>query len=345
MEKSQSISLDLYINFFSTIKERIRDARYKALKAVNKEQIRLYWDIGKMITEKQEALGWGKSVVEQLSKDLQNEFSGIKGFSVQNLWYMRKFYMEYCNNEKLQPLVGEISWTHNILIMSKCKDDLEREFYIRMTKKYGWTKNILIHQIEGNAYALYLTGQTNFEKTLPEKYRSQAILSLKDEYKFDFLNLSDQYSERELELALINNIRQFLIEMGGDYCFVGNQYPLPVSDNNKNPYSIDLLLYHRGLQCLVAIDLKIGDFKPEHAGKMQFYLSVLNDKVKKDNENPAIGIVVCKTKNRTIVEYALQSSTQPIGVATYTLTNHLPDNWKGLLPTPEQIAESLKIIG
>ncbi len=330
-----------YTNFLNDIKQRIIDARYKALQAVNKQQIQLYWDIGKLIDQKQEQLGWGKSVVEKLSKDLQKEFPGQRGWSVQNLWYMRKFYIEYKDITNLQSLIGEISWTHNILIMNKCKDVLEREFYIRMVRKYGWTVSILQNQIEGNSYALYLTNQTNFDQTLPEKYRNQAVLAVKDEYKFDFLDLGDKYSERELEQEIIKNIRQFLVEMGGDFSFIGNQFRI---EESGDEYFIDLLLFHRRLKSLVAIDLKIGDFIPEYAGKMQFYLNLLNDKVRLPDENASIGIIICKSKKRTRVEYALQNSNQPIGVATYTLTNTLPEEWKGLLPTPEQIAGNLKII-
>lgn len=330
-----------YINFLTNIKQRIRDAQYSALKAVNKEQIQLNWDLGKMIVEKQEQLGWGKSVVEQLSKDLQKEFVGQSGWSVQNLWYMRKFYLEYCNNENLQPLVGEIAWTHNVLIMSKCKDDLQREFYIRMTKKYGWTKNVLIHQIEVNSYALYNTNQTNFEQTLPEKYRNQAIFAVKDEFQFDFLDLADKHTERELEIALINNIRNFLIEMGGEFSFIGNQYKLV---ENGDEYFVDLLLFHRRLKSLVAIELKVGEFIPEYTGKMQFYLNLINDTVKLDDENPSIGIIICKSKKRTRVEYALRNSNQPIGISTYTITNKLPKEMEGLLPSPQKIAENIKLI-
>ena len=338
------IGTNTYKNFLGSVKQRIRDAQYKALQVVNKEQIQLYWDIGKMIVEKQNELGWGKSVVEFLSKDLRSEFSGQSGWSARNLWLMRQFYDTYHKNVILQPMVAELGWTHNQIIMSKCKDNLEREFYIRMTRKYGWTKNVLINQIEGNSYALYLTNQTIFEQTLPEKYRNQAILAIKDEYHFDFLDLTDKHSEKELERALLNNIRQFLIEMGGDFSFIGNQYPLPVNDNNKNPYAFDLLLYHRKLQSLVAIDLKVGKFIPEYAGKMQFYLSVLNDKVKLKHENLSIGIIICKSKNRTIVEYALRDSNQPIGVATYSMYSELPEEWQKLLPSPKQIADSLKFI-
>jgi len=325
----------------SQICELILEARATVSRTVNFVAIVQNLEIGKMIVEKQEQLGWGKSVVEQLSKDLQTEFPGQQGWSARNLWLMKQFYETYRSNENLQPLVAEIGWTHNVLIMSKCKDDLEREFYIRMTRKYGWTKDVLIHQIEGNSYVLYLNNQTNFEQTLPEKYKNQAILAVKDEYQFDFLNLYEKYSEHELELALITNIRQFLIELGGDFSFMGNQYRI---EESGDEYFIDLLLFHRRLKSLIAIELKIGEFIPEYAGKMQFYLSLLNDKVKLPDENPSIGIIICKSKKRTRVEYALRNANQPIGVSTYTLTNKLPEYLEGLLPTPESIAENIKLI-
>lgn len=336
-----NIEKNTYINFVTDIKQRIKNAQYEALKSVNKQAIQLNWDIGKMIVEKQEQLAWGKSVVEQLSKDLQEEFPGQRGWSAQNLWNMRQFYIEYKDKAILQSLIGEIGWTHNILIMNRCKDDLEREYYIRMVKKYGWTVAILQNQIEGNSYALYLTNQTNFEQTLPEKYCNQAILAVKDEYNFDFLSLSDKHSEKDLETSLVNNIRQFLIEMGGDFSFIGNQFRI---EESGDEYFIDLLLFHRRLKSLIAIELKIGDFTPEYAGKMQFYLSLLNDKVRLPDENPSIGIIICKDKKRTRVDYALRDSNLPIGVSTYKLTNQLPKQLEGLLPSPEKIVEKLNIL-
>jgi predicted nuclease of restriction endonuclease-like (RecB) superfamily len=332
------IVADNYQSFFKEIKERIRSAQYEALRAVNKELIALYWDLGKMIVERQDKEGWGKSVVERLAKDLQKEFPGIKG-SERNLWNMRIFYLAYKDSKKLQPLVAEISWTKNVIIMGKCKDDLEREFYIKMTKKFGWTKNVLIHQIESQAYERFLLNQTNFDQALPEKYRPQAKLAVKDEYTFDFLELGEEHSERELELALINNIRRFLIEMGGYFTFIGNQYRLEVGGDE---FFVDLLLYHRKLRCLVAIELKVGEFKPEYAGKMQFYLSVLNDTIRLAEENPSIGIILCKEKNRIIVEYALKDTTQPIGVSTYRITSTLPEELQKYLPSGEEIAKRLE---
>lgn len=330
-----------YTDFLIQVKKRIRKAQYEALKAVNKELIGLYWDIGRMIVEKQKEFGWGKSIVENLANDLQKEYPGMRGFSVQNIWYMRQFYVNYRDNAKLQPLVGEISWVKNVIIMGKCKDDSEREFYIRMTKKFGWTKDVLINQLEGKAYQKYLLNQTNFDKTLPERYKMQAKLAVKDDYTFDFLELGEEHSEKELEKALTEKIKHFLVEMGGYFCFVGSQYRIEIGDDE---FFIDLLLYHRKLKSLVAIELKIGDFKPEYSGKMQFYLSALDDKLRLDDENPSIGIIICKDKNRMIVEYALKDVKKPIGVSTYKITKELPKNLSKYLPSKEELSKRLERI-
>jgi predicted nuclease of restriction endonuclease-like (RecB) superfamily len=332
------ISKTDYNAFLETVKAEVYQSQYKALKQVNKQLIKLYWSIGKAIVEKQEQFGWGKSTVETLANDLQKEFVGVKGFSVQNLWYMRQFYMEYKDNEKLQPMVGEISWTKHITIMSKCKDDLKREFYIKMTRKYGWTKSVLIHQIEGKSYERFLLNQTNFDKTLEEKYKHQAKLAVKDIYSFDFLEMSEDYGEREMELELMKNIRSFLMEMGTDFAFIGNQYKVTVGDDD---FYIDLLLYHRRLKCLVVIELKTTKFKPEHAGQMQFYLTALDEQEKEIDENPSIGIIICKGKNRTVVEYALKRVNAPMGVADYTITEELPNDMQDLLPSADEIIERL----
>jgi predicted nuclease of restriction endonuclease-like (RecB) superfamily len=259
---------------------------------------------------------------------------------------MRDFYLSYRDNPKLTPMVAEIGWTHNLVILEKCKDELEREFYLRMTRRFGWTKNVLIHQIENKSYEKTLLTQTNFDQTLTEEIRNQAKLAIKDEYTFDFLELEDAYSERQLEQALIDRIEPFLREMGGMSAFLGRQYRLIVAGQE---YFLDLLLYHRGLKCLIAIllqrgyanELKIGEFLPEYVGKMQFYLAVLDDTVRLADENPAIGIILCKTKDRTIVEYALRESNKPIGVATYQMLDRLPQELQDQLPNPEQISQLL----
>ncbi|MTJ23490.1 DUF1016 domain-containing protein [Dolichospermum sp. UHCC 0352] len=335
---NNSIS-DNYRHLLMEVQQRIRSAQYDALKAVNREMINLYWDIGKMIVTRQQNVNWGKSVVEQLAKDLQAEFPGISGFSTRNIWRMRDFYLTYHSQKILPPLVAEIGWTHNVVILEKCKDDLEREFYIKMTRKFGWTKNVLIHQIENQTYQKTLLNQTNFNKTVPTEIRNQLKLAVKDEYTFDFLELADEHSERQLEQAILTRVEPFLQEMGGLFAFIGSQYRLEVDDEE---YFIDILLYHRRLKCLVAIELKIGKFLPEYVGKMQFYLSVLDNTVKLPDENPSIGIILCKSKQRTIVEYALKDSNKPIGVATYQIVSQLPQELKNQLPDPEQIAKLLE---
>ncbi|MEM9908570.1 MAG: PDDEXK nuclease domain-containing protein [Cyanobacteria bacterium P01_D01_bin.44] len=331
--------IEKYGALLSDIKQRIRSAQYEALRAVNRELIALYWDIGALIVTRQQGETWGKSVVKTLAQDLKDEFPKITGFSASNLWRMKLFYETYQASEKLAPLVREIGWTHNLTIMEKCKDDLEREFYLRMARKYGWTKSVLIHQIENQSYEKTLLNQTNFTETLPEPLQDQATLAIRDEYIFDFLELGDQHSERELERALLNKVDTFLRQMGGMFAFLGSQYRLEVGDQE---FFIDLLLYHRRLRCLVAIDLKIGRFQPEYVGKMQFYLSVLNDQVRLEDENPSIGIILCKSKDKTIVEYALKDSDKPIGVATYRIVSTLPQNLEGQLPAPEQIIRLLE---
>lgn len=332
------INKNPYDFFLLEIKKKIHLARIETLRHVNKTLLKLYWDLGQMIVDKQNKYGWGKSIVASLSEDLQNEFPGAKGFSMQNLWYMRQLYLEYKDNLKLQPLVGEISWSHNLLIMSKCKDLLSREFYIQMTIKCDWTKNELIRQIEAKTFEKYLLNQTNFEKSVSKKYKQEASLAVKDEYNFDFLGLKKNHSEKELELLLMKNIEKFLSEMGGDFTFIGNQYRLRVEEED---FFIDLLLFHRRLKSLVAIELKTGKFKPEFAGKMNFYLAVLDDTKKLPDENPSIGIIICKSKSKTMVEYALKNTNSPIGIGKYTISETLPNEYIALLPSPNEIEVKL----
>mgnify|MGYP003588674486 FL=1 len=328
-----------YPRLLTEIKERIRSAQYEALKAVNKELVGLYWDIGRMIVERQDVEGWGKAVVEQLAADLRTEFPGVGGFSASNLWRMKAFFEAYTGLEKLAPLVREIGWSHNLAILERCKDPLEREFYLRMTRKFGWSKNVLIHQIDNQSYEKSLLGQTNFDQALTPELRAQAKLAVKDEYTFDFLELGEEHSERELERALIARIEDFLRAMGGMFAFMGSQYRLEVDGKE---FFIDLLLFHRRLRCLVAIELKVGEFLPEFVGKMQFYLAALDRQVRQEDENPSIGIILCKEKSRTIVEYALHDARKPIGVATYEITKTLPKALKGQLPSPKDIAHLLE---
>ena len=337
MRKNEIVGYEPLLN---DIKEMIQNKQYQNLKVLNSETIKLYWEIGKEICIQQEIKGWGKSIVQVLSEELQKEFPGSKGYSAANLWRMRNFYLTYRDSKKLAPLVREISWSNNIIIMEKCKDDLQCEFYIQMTKRYGWTKRILANFIEAQPYEKYLLNQTNFDLTLPDEQRAQAKLAVKDEYTFDFAELSPEYSEHELEMQLVNNIREFLIEMGGDYTFVGNQYHLMAG--NRDLY-IDLVLFHRRLRSLIAIELKIGEFEAEYAGKMQLYLTALDEQVKLPTENSSIGIIICKSKDKTYVEYALKNISAPIGVATYQLRNTLPEEMKAMLPEPEEIVKKLRL--
>jgi predicted nuclease of restriction endonuclease-like (RecB) superfamily len=332
------ISRQEYETLLGELKQKIRSAQLQALRAVNREQIVLYLDIGRMIVDRQRGDTWGKAVVDNLANDLREEFPGLNGFSAANLWRMRNFYEAYGTNEKLAQLVREIGWSHNITILERCRDDQEREFYIRSCRKYGWTRNVLVHQIENNTFQRTLNSQTNFEAVLSDSIQTQAKLAVKDEYTFAFLDLEDEHSERELERALTGRVESFLREMGDMFAFVGSQYKIQVGERE---FYIDLLLYHRRLRCLVALELKIGEFEPEYIGKMQFYLSVLDEKVRLSDEQASIGIILCKSKDRMIVEYALRRATMPIGVAAYRITSTVPEDLQGQLPSPEQIATLL----
>jgi predicted nuclease of restriction endonuclease-like (RecB) superfamily len=300
------ITPNTFSEFVGDIKHKIRQAQTQALQSVNKQLIMLYWTIGQSIVQKQEQFGWGKSVVKELSDELQREFIGTKGFSVQNLWNMRLFFLTYQANQKLQTLSREISWSHNVKILQKIKDPFAQQFYMECTIKNRWSVRVLDHQIDNQSYEKFLINQTNFENTLPSEMQPAAAMLVKDEYTFDFLELNDQHTEKELESALIQKIREFLIQMGSDFSFMGNQYKLIVDDEE---YFIDLMLYHRRLKALIAIELKIGKFKPEYAGKMGFYLTALNETVKLPDENPSIGIIVCKEKQRTTVEFSLRNES------------------------------------
>jgi predicted nuclease of restriction endonuclease-like (RecB) superfamily len=323
-----------YISFLSTVKARIQAARITAAQVVNKELISLYWSIGELIRKQQQTLGWGKSVVDQLSKDICAAYDGIHGFSPQNLWYMRQFYTEYQAFPILQQLVGEIPWGHNILIFNKIKDPSEREYYLRAAARNGWSRNVLLNQIKAGAYSRHreLPKTHNFRKALPAYLAEQAEETLKDGYMLDFLGITKPVQERNLENRMVERIRDVIIEFGHGFAFIGNQYKIHVRDKE---YFIDLLFYHRRLKCLVAIELKVGEFKPEYAGKMNFYLNLLDDFVKEKDENPSIGIILCAEKDNFEVEYSLRNIHKPVGVSEYYLTKDLPEKMKRELPAPE----------
>jgi len=330
-----------YPAFLTAIKQRVRAAQYQALQLVNREQMQLYWDLGRLIADRQQHAGWGKGVVETLARDLQTEFAGLSGFSASNLWRMRAFYLAYAEDEVLAPLVRELGWSLNVAILEKSQSAHERLFYVTQARQYHWTKAALLQQFKAQAYQRTLTAQHNFEQTLPGPSQSSAVLALKDEYLFDFLELSVPHSEYELEQALLGNVRRFLSEMGGDFTFISNQYRLELAGQE---YFIDLLFFHRELQCLVAVELKIDEFRPEYAGKMNFYLSVLNQTVRKPHEQPSIGIIICQSKNRTVVEFALRDVNKPIGIATYTYTDTLPSELRPFFPSNEELVRRLDAV-
>lgn len=339
MTKALSKAND-YFEFLSTIKNRIRNARISAARVVNKELNSLYWDIGKHIVEKQEKLGWGKSVVERLSHDLMAEFPGSSGFSPQNLWLMRQFFLEYRDSSILQQLVGELPWGQNLLIMQKVKTDKERAYYLKATIEMGWSRNVLLNQIKANAYERHAlkTKQHNFERALPVHLVEQADKAMKDVYMLDFLGITKPVVEREIERRMVSAIKDVLLELGYGFSFLGNQYRIKAKDNE---YFIDLLFYHRRLKCLVAVELKAGKFQPEYAGKMNFYLNLLDDYVREKEENPSIGIILCADRDHLEVEYALRGIQKPMGVAEYRLTNKLPKTLAGKLPDVKKLKQKI----
>lgn len=340
IQNTQQQSTSDYAQFLHNIKTRVQHARIAASRSVNRELIALYWSIGKDIVEKQEELGWGKSVVEQLSKDLKKEFPGTEGFSARNLWDMRRFYEEYQSDTNLQQLVAEIPWGHNLLILNKIKDQNEREYYLRATAEMGWSRNVLLHQIMAQAYERHQLSpkQNNFEKALPEHLAEQAEKAMKDIYALDFLGITEKVVERELENRLVASLKDFLLELGVGFAFLGNQYRIKAGNNE---YFIDMLFFHRKLNCLVAIELKSGPFQPEYAGKMNFYLNLLDDFVKEKAENPSVGIILCTDRDHFEVEYALRGIQRPVGVSQYHLTTELPKEFAGKLPDAEALKREI----
>ena len=329
-----------YNNFIKELKSKIYSSKSNAILSVNRLMIELYFEIGKEIVSNQEVLGCGKSVVEQMSKDLISEFGEKSGYSSSNLWRMRNFYLSYKDNTKLAQLVREISWGQNIIIFEKCKDDEIKEYYIKNSIEFGWNRNVLMHHIKTNLFDRdkIENKSNNFEISLPLHLSELAQDIVKSEYNLEFLEVAKDVHERVVENSLIDNIKQFLLELGYGFSFIGNQYKLSLGENE---YFIDLLFFHRKLNALVAVELKIGKFQPEYAGKMNFYLNLLNDTVKMPHENPSIGIILCTDKDGLEVEYALQNVEQAMGVSTYTIKETLPKDMKGLLPTSKEIKERL----
>ncbi len=330
-----------YLKFVTDIKQRVVSARISAARAINRDLISLYWDIGRMIVERQEKEGWGKSVVERLSLDLQKAFPNGMGFSARNLWDMKRLYEQYADHEKLRQAVAELPWGHNLLIINKITDIKARTYYIEETRRLGWSRNVLLNQIKADAYerSLVETKTHNFSQALPAHLAEQADEALKSSYNLDFLGIGKPLKERELEQRLIARLKDFILELGYGFCFIGNQFKLALGDNE---YFLDLLFYHRFLKALVVIELKTGKFKPEYAGKMDFYLNVLNDREKALDDNSSIGIILCAEKDKLEVEYSLKTKQNPIGVAEYRLHHKLPDEFKENLPTEDELSRIMQ---
>ncbi|MFZ3132139.1 MAG: PDDEXK nuclease domain-containing protein [Desulfosporosinus sp.] len=319
---------------FGEILTIIEKARENTFRAVNREFISMYWDIGKYISEKVKSSGWGKSVVKDFAEFVQKQYIGIQGFSASNIWRMRQFYNIYSENEKLAPLVREISWTNNLVIMSRAKTDEAREFYLLLAAKNRYSKRELERQIDS---MLFVRTMISDEKNKLFIANNQGLTALRDSYVLEFLDLPHKHKENVLRKSIVAHLKDFILEFGKDFSFVGEEYRVQVG--NKD-FFIDLLFYNRELSCLVAIELKVGEFKPEHLGQLEFYLEALDSDIKKPNENPSVGLILCTDKDDTVVEYALRRSLSPALVAQYQL--HLPN--KALLENKlrelTEIAES-----
>jgi len=370
-----------YRQFLAELKGRVLSARLSAARAVNRDVILLYWDIGRAIVKKQEQFGWGEAVVETVAADLQREFPASMSFSSDNLWRMRQMYLAYSSPDFLGQVVPKrqrtvaafkdagilgqvvpetsathsssteqrlvldlltaVPWGQNLLIIKKVADPPARLYYLRATAQFGWTRSVLLNQVKAGAYERSLReGKShNFARALPGYLAEQAEEALKSSYNLEFLGIRQEVRERELENRLIERLRDFLLELGYGFCFVGRQHRLVLG---RKEYFIDLLFYHRFLKALVAFELKVGPFEPEYAGKMDFYLNLLNDKERGKDDNPSIGIILCAEKDDVEVEYALKSKHNPIGVAEYHLQDKLPGNLKGKLPTAKQLADVVR---
>ncbi len=341
-----------YAAFLESLKGRVRQAQVKAMLSVNRELIRLYWDIGRLIVERQEQEGWGKSVVDRLAGDIQRTFPGLQGFSPVNVWRMRAFYLAYRPSlailsqavtelEAGPPLpMVEIPWGHNQVLLFKLKDDAQRRWYAAKVLEHGWSRAVLTVQIESDLFGRQGKAISNFAGTLPAPQSDLAQQSLKDPYLFDFLTLHDEAIERDLETGLVDHIQKFLLELGAGFAFVGRQVHLEVGEDD---FYLDLLFYHLKLRCFVVIDLKMKKFTPEDAGKMNFYLSAVDSRMKHPSDAPTIGMILCKTRDRITAEYALRDIAKPIGVAEWQtkLVQSLPERLKGSLPTVEEIEAEL----
>lgn len=346
-----------YRELLNELKAKIQSAQIKAGISVNREMILLYWEIGRLISERQESAGWGTSVIPRLAQDLHNEIPEMKGFSERNIGRMVAFHREYpCLCPSILPqavakidsidipqdvcqMSLQLPWGHNLLLMEKIKELSLRQWYMAATIKHGWSRNILRIMIESRAHERQGKAISNFPAQLPPPQSDLAQETLKDPYIFDFLTIDAPFHEREIETELVQHLEKFLMELGHGFAFVGRQYHLDIGDQD---YYIDLLFYHLKLRCFVVIDLKVGAFKPEYAGKMNFYLNIVDDILRHESDNQSIGLILCQNKKKVMAEYALRGMNKPIGISEYELTRALPQNLKSLLPSIEEIEAELE---
>jgi predicted nuclease of restriction endonuclease-like (RecB) superfamily len=339
-----------YQEWLNAIKQRVAATRLRVALAANSELILFYWELGAQITHKQAQSQWGDKLIAQLSADLQKAFPDLKGFSSSNLKYCQRFFQFYAGSQGIalsettpaligQQPVDQLPWGHNILIFTKCASVAEARFYIEQTVQQGWSRDVLAMQLKSNLFARTGKAVTNFARTLPLPQSDLAQQTLKDPYTFDFMAMTAPFNERDVERQLTQHITQFLLALGKGFAFIGRQYHLAIAGND---YYIDLLFYHVTLKCYVVVELKNRKFIPEYAGKLNFYLSAVDSLLKRDDDQPTIGLLLCRDKNNIEVEFALRDMNKPMGVSEYTLVETLPDNLKGALPTVEEIESDLQ---
>ncbi len=331
-----------YRAWLGDLKTRYRQVQLKAAVAVNTAMLQFYWELGADIVVKQKQFAWGSGFVSQLSADLMREFPEVRGFSVRNLKYIRQWHEYWVDAAPIgqQPVaqILSIPWGHNLAILAKCKQHDEALYYAQATQTYGWSRSVLVHQIESGLWQREGKAITNFEQTLPAAQSDLAVQMLKDPYKFDFLSLTKEHTERELETDLIAHITQFLLELGAGFAYIGRQVPLQVGER---AFFLDLLFYHTRLHCHVVVELKTVDFEPEFAGKLNFYLKAVDEQLRREGDQPTIGLLLCKSKDRLVAEYALSDIQKPMGLSTYTLSHTLPEALRDKLPSIEAIEREL----
>jgi predicted nuclease of restriction endonuclease-like (RecB) superfamily len=332
-----------YINFLDSFKTKLKHAQMRAALAVNKELILFYWQLGNELIAKQKQFKWGSQVLKQFSHDMQQAFPEMQGLSVSNLERMKKFALEYPTLPNSAQAVRELPWGHIVTLIHKVKDKIQRDWYAEKTIENGWSRSILEMQIETDLYsrqAIAPAKTTNFDKNLPVEQSRRAIEILKDPYNFDFLTISNKAHERDIENALILHVRDFLLELGQGFAYVGSQVPLNIDDQE---FFIDLLFYHLELRCYCVVELKSTKFKPEHTGQLGFYLAVVDDQLRKETDNKTIGILLCKTNSKIIAEYALDVVNAPIGISEYQLTKAIPEKLRNSLPSIQEIENELNV--